>query len=229
MQQRDPRGGRLQRALCCPGSESRRRGGRFLLFGDTAAGSETGCHEQVGEGENARRPCTQAAIPRCAQKAASTPFPNVISMPGCPVNWGWGEVSLGGCANACMALATQEPCGRLPLRRSSLTWSPIGFHHPEWDVSLVVHGSDFTALGADQRLNRYEEGMAKAFECELRGRLGEGPQDLKEVPILNTKLCVTNRGLRCEAGQRHVPRLAPCFGTRRLQGYLDARREVLLR
>ena len=54
--------------------------------------------------------------------------------------------------------------------------SPCTFHHPGWDVTLVVHGGDFTAPGTDASLNLNEAAMLKAFECDLRGRLGEEKQ-----------------------------------------------------
>ena len=59
--------------------------------------------------------------------------------------------------------------------------SPCCFRHDLWKVQLAVHGDDFTAVGTDQALDLYEKGMCKAFECELRGRLGFGPKDLTEV------------------------------------------------
>ena len=41
--------------------------------------------------------------------------------------------------------------------------------HPAWGVSVVVHGDDFTALGTPDGLDKYEQGMAEAFECKLKG------------------------------------------------------------
>ena len=38
--------------------------------------------------------------------------------------------------------------------------SPCCFWHPEWHVSVVVHGDDFTALGTDAALDKY--GMVSA-------------------------------------------------------------------
>ena len=39
-------------------------------------------------------------------------------------------------------------------------------------VTLVVHGDDFTSVGTDEGLDKYEQAMVKAFDVELRGRLG---------------------------------------------------------
>ena len=51
------------------------------------------------------------------------------------------------------------------------------FYHPVWQVAVVVHGDDFTALGASSSLELYEAEMAKAFEIKLKGQLGHGPSD----------------------------------------------------
>ena len=42
--------------------------------------------------------------------------------------------------------------------------SPVCFHHEKWGISLVVHGDDFTALGTDEMLQRYEDGLKACFE-----------------------------------------------------------------
>ena len=54
------------------------------------------------------------------------------------------------------------------------------FHHPDRDISIVIHGDDFTALGTDDDLDWYEGKLKESFEIKVRGRLGEGcdgPQD----------------------------------------------------
>ena len=77
---------------------------------------------------------------------------------------------------------------------------------------MIVHGDDFTALGADQGLNMYEAGMMKAFDIKLRGRIGTGDHGLKEVQILNRILRVVDDGLAYEADPRHVELLARALG-----------------
>ena len=86
--------------------------------------------------------------------------------------------------------------------------SPCCFWHPEWKVSVVVHGDDFTALGTPQSLDLYEAGMCKAFECKLKGRLGRRDSDLKEMRMLNRIVRIDDHGLRYEADPRHVELLA---------------------
>ena len=46
-----------------------------------------------------------------------------------------------------------------------------------------MHGDDFTALGEKSSLDKYERELAKAFELKIRGRLGEGKDDDKEIRI----------------------------------------------
>ena len=90
--------------------------------------------------------------------------------------------------------------------------SPCCFWHPDWKVSVVVHGDDFTALGTDAALDKYEEGLRKSFECKIRGRLGVEPQDLKEIRLLNRIIRITSTGLLYEADPRHAELLAQSMG-----------------
>ena len=89
--------------------------------------------------------------------------------------------------------------------------SPCCFVHPEWKVSVVVHGDDFTALGSPDALNKFEEGMQKSFECKLKGRLGLGPSDCKEMRVLNRIVRVNDQGLLYEADPRHAEMLIKAF------------------
>ena len=82
--------------------------------------------------------------------------------------------------------------------------SPCCFYHPKWEVSLVVHGDDFTALGTTKGVENFEEGMQKAFEVKLRGRLGPDKTDEKEMRVLNRILRMTKSGVAYEADPRHV-------------------------
>ena len=89
--------------------------------------------------------------------------------------------------------------------------SPCCFIHAEWGVSVVVHGDDFTALGTSDALDRYEKGMQEVFECKLKGRLGTGKDDLKEMRVLNRIVRVTDEGLLYEADPRHAEMLVKAF------------------
>ena len=89
--------------------------------------------------------------------------------------------------------------------------SPCCFLHKEWGVSVVVHGDDFTALGTPEALTKYEAGMMKSFECKIKGRLGTGKDDLKEMRVLNRIVRITDGALLYEADPRHAEMLIQSF------------------
>ena len=68
--------------------------------------------------------------------------------------------------------------------------------------------NDFTALGTDESLDKYEAGLKKSFECKLRGRLGVEAHDAKEIRLLNRIVQITDQGLLYEADPRHAELLA---------------------
>ena len=49
---------------------------------------------------------------------------------------------------------------------------PCCFYHNELQMSLVIHGDDFTFLGVDDALDEAEQMMKKRYEVKIRGRLG---------------------------------------------------------
>ena len=89
--------------------------------------------------------------------------------------------------------------------------SPCCFYHATRNISVVVHGDDFTALGTDDDLDVYEKGLAKHFELKIRGRIGEGCTGPNEIKILNRCLKLTSRGLEYEADPRHIDLLSDAF------------------
>jgi len=82
--------------------------------------------------------------------------------------------------------------------------TPCTFRHSERDIEVVVHGDDFTALGTDEQLDWYTAAMQGEFDIKIRGRLGSGPKDDKEIRILNRVVRWTPEGLTYEADQRHA-------------------------
>ena len=52
--------------------------------------------------------------------------------------------------------------------------SPCVFFHEGKNIACVVHGDDFTSLGSDSALDWVEDILAKAFDFQVRGRLGVG-------------------------------------------------------
>ena len=81
--------------------------------------------------------------------------------------------------------------------------NPCVFFHPARNISIVVHGDDFTALATDDQLDWYEDQLKKSFEIKIRGRLGEGCTGAQEIRILNRIVAVDELGLRYEADPRH--------------------------
>ena len=90
--------------------------------------------------------------------------------------------------------------------------SPCCFEHEDWGISLVVHGDDFTALGCDSSLDKWEKAMADKFEIKLKGRIGHEDHDLKEMRLLNRIIRVVPEGLTYEADPRHVELLVRSLG-----------------
>ena len=90
--------------------------------------------------------------------------------------------------------------------------SPCCFWHPKRNVSLVVHGDDFTSLGIQSDLDWMEQELAKHFELKLRGRIGEGCPEPQQIRILNRILTLTKEGLIYEADPRHVDLFAGSLG-----------------
>ena len=89
--------------------------------------------------------------------------------------------------------------------------SPCCFIHHEWNVRVVVHGDDFTAIGSPEALDKYEAGMQRSFDCKLKGRLGLGPEDCKEMRVLNRIVRINENGLLYEADPRHAEMIIRAF------------------
>ena len=51
--------------------------------------------------------------------------------------------------------------------------SPCCFYNNKLQVSVVIHGDDFTAIGPREGLDAYEQGLAKVVELNIKARLGE--------------------------------------------------------
>ena len=81
--------------------------------------------------------------------------------------------------------------------------NPCVFYHPKRDISIVVHGDDFTALADDDNLNWYENKLRESFEIKVRGRLGEGCEGPQQIKNLNRVVTLDDDGLTYEADPRH--------------------------
>ena len=90
--------------------------------------------------------------------------------------------------------------------------SPCCFSHPTRQISLVVHGDDFTSLGLQEDLDWLERDLALHFELKIRGRIGEDCSGPPHIRILNRIVTLTKDGLVYEADPRHVDLLANSLG-----------------
>ena len=81
--------------------------------------------------------------------------------------------------------------------------NPCLFYHKERDVSVMVHGDDFIAIGTDDNLDATKKTLEDKYKLKTE-RLGVGKHDLKEVRILNKVVRVEDGGVRLEADPRHA-------------------------
>ena len=81
--------------------------------------------------------------------------------------------------------------------------TPVSFYHEGRDVSLVVHGDDFTFTGEDADLDWAEGLMKQWYEVKVRARLGPGEDDDKEATLLGRILRWHDWGISCEADPKY--------------------------
>ena len=82
------------------------------------------------------------------------------------------------------------------------------FFHRERNLRCAVYGDDFTVVGACEDLDWYEQQMQNKYEVTLRGRLGPGRDDSKEMTLLNRIVRWTeDDGIEIEADPRQAERL----------------------
>ena len=76
--------------------------------------------------------------------------------------------------------------------------------HKVTDIIIVVHGDDFTSLGTDNYLDRYENRLKDNFEIKVGGRLSEGCSGPPEIRMKNRVVSATFARLTYEADPRHT-------------------------
>ena len=62
--------------------------------------------------------------------------------------------------------------------------------------------------------------MQKSFECKLNSRLSTGPNDSKEMRLLNRIVRISDKGLLYEADPRHAEMLVKAFNIERTKGII---------
>ena len=89
---------------------------------------------------------------------------------------------------------------------------PVIFYHPDRDLSLAVHGDDFTFCGIEEDLLWITEEMKGWFEIKVRATLGPDEGDDKEVVILGRRVKWHDWGIEWEADPKHREMLMEKFG-----------------
>ena len=97
----------------------------------------------------------------------------------------------------------------------------VVFYHKEKDISLAVHGDDFTFCGLEADLREVQGEMERWFDIKPRAVLGGDAGDDKSVSILGRTVRWTNTGIEYEADAKHRDMILEYFGfddgkTRRL-------------
>ena len=83
--------------------------------------------------------------------------------------------------------------------------APTTFYHPKPQVRVVVHGDDFTFAGTEPELKKIRAKMCEWYDVQVRGVLGSGKRDVREIEILGRKLTWTEEGLEYECSDKHRP------------------------
>ena len=88
----------------------------------------------------------------------------------------------------------------------------VVFYHRSRDISVLVRGDDFVAVGEDEDLEWFRRLAVGWFEMKVRGKLGGGVNDEKEMVILGMRMRWTTYGWELEADNEILRRLKQQFG-----------------
>ena len=84
---------------------------------------------------------------------------------------------------------------------------PCLFRHEQRGLVTSVHGDDFTSAGPKCELDIFENQLEAKYELKRGGRLGPGPDDCKELTVLNRVIRWTDKGVEYEADPRQAEKL----------------------
>ena len=82
--------------------------------------------------------------------------------------------------------------------------APTVFYDEGRDLRCVVHGDDFSFLGWERDLHEAADFLKSVYELKVKGILGDGPNDVHEVVILNRRLSWKDGVLTYEADPKHA-------------------------
>ena len=106
----------------------------------------------------------------------------------------------------CATRLTKEGGSRRSISAATLFWQP------RWEVSLVVHGDDFTVLGPERHWREFERQMRTLYTIKTRGVLGPELHDDKEITVLNRRLVWRDGLITYEADPRIVGNILEAMG-----------------
>ena len=89
--------------------------------------------------------------------------------------------------------------------------NPCLFRHEEKDVTIMVHGDDFVAVGKEEDLQDTEKTLNQRYKLKVE-TLGNEEKDLKEMRVLNKVIRITSAGLELEADPRHAELVVKALG-----------------
>ena len=76
-------------------------------------------------------------------------------------------------------------------------------YHPKTQVRVVVHDDDFTFAGTEPELKKIQAKMCEWYDVQVRGVLGSGKRDVREIEMLGRKWTWTEEGLEYECSDKH--------------------------
>jgi hypothetical protein len=88
----------------------------------------------------------------------------------------------------------------------------VAFYHPGRDLSLAVHGDDFTFCGLEEDLLWVKGLMEAWYEVKTRGIFGPEEGDDKEIVILGRIVKVEEWGYSYQADRKHRDLVLEHFG-----------------
>ena len=77
------------------------------------------------------------------------------------------------------------------------------FYHAELNVSVMVHGDGFVAVGPDQHLENIKTTLSDKYNIKIE-QPGHGEGKNAEIRILNKAVRMTEDGIELEADPRHA-------------------------
>ena len=78
------------------------------------------------------------------------------------------------------------------------------YYHAKRNIRVVIHGDDFTALAKAMELDWYRAEIMKRMTAKVKGRIGPGMRDEKDMRVLNRLVEWTRGGIKYEADPRHA-------------------------